>query len=810
MSYLRTEYMLKGIFLGVLLWIALQRPEWATLSQVGIWLGGGLGAAIVLAGMDQLRRSTGMLKMGPAAVLFLMLEYPMLIYAGILFGALGGAFSIRPPDSDSQLLVTCMAGGAALGIILGQVRQIRDGLQRALLILIIASGAIAGVGYWIHQSELLVGDTRMLGMTILLGLPFFYLLSFSGTTEESEVEIGLLSATLGLAIYLIGVPDSIGKLALLTPIILYFVYATRVLPGLRVFKHTLRGYSYVKIGKIPAAMRSFRRALQLDSKNSSAREGLWHLHRTLDLDQVGRDPELLQSLDLPMCMERASTLLMGAMAPTKDQLDEARRLILLVETQRPSMRAEILYYRALAATHAKELDSAAEMLAVVLDPTEWDVKDRSRNRILLSAWQLALQWHPGLRQRVGEPQLELPGRRMEAIAAVERRLANGPADESLTELKERLYADLPEEAYLAVAKERPPEDFNHQYIEQLGMSLLQDPTKWLRGAAFLRIAARGLPFQAPLLFLQLANAFELRGDKSAASQALQSIVEIGQKLGIGNLGADQKQVYFQTVKRLADEAVLRGDLADAIKNYHLYSFCEKSGIDTYRSLAELYEKQGDVMNAIKMVETGLLYSKKDADLLERKDRYYYSLTPQQLESVKKEVDKYFDVDYCIRKAKQLLDHRQADLDVLDWATHLAELAQIMKPKQNTVMVLVARTALRKGNRDTALQLLEDVRESAPGGGEEEEAWFWACQNLGRIYLDELNLPELAIAAFNDFRRSPKSGADTLYHLGRAYEAHGDLKNAKRCYEQVTAYDKHPLVPEARAAIYRLESEMQNR
>ena len=47
--------------------------------------------------------------------------------------------------------------------------------------------------------------------------------------------------------------------------------------------------------------------------------------------------------------------------------------------------------------------------------------------------------HPEMKRRVGQPQLGLPGRRMEAIAAVERRLRVKPDDTVAWELKRLLY-----------------------------------------------------------------------------------------------------------------------------------------------------------------------------------------------------------------------------------------------------------------------------------------------------------------------------------------------------------------------------------
>src|SRR5262249_44719650 len=145
------------------------------------------------------------------------------------------------------------------------------------------------------------------------------------------------------------------------PITLYFWYTTRVLPHLRVFKHAVRGFSYHQIGRHRQAILSFRRALQLDPENELAREGLWSVHRTLDLSQLGDDPETLAVVNLDMCLDRAGTLLLKP-KPSAEKLQEAQRLLTFILNQRPGMRAVILYWRAVAHTHTAEYDQAAAEL----------------------------------------------------------------------------------------------------------------------------------------------------------------------------------------------------------------------------------------------------------------------------------------------------------------------------------------------------------------------------------------------------------------------------------------------------------------
>ena len=97
----------------------------------------------------------------------------------------------------------------------------------------------------------------------------------------------------------------------------------------------------------------------------------------------------------------------------------------------------------------------------------------------------------------------------------------------------------------------------------------------------------------------------------------------------------------------------------------------------------------------------------------------------------------------------------------------------MEPKNLVANVQMARCHLRRGERDAGLRLLEDVREMQPSGGDEREAREWTIRQLGALYLDEYNRPDLAIECLTEFLNSEKSGAKTLYDLGRAYEAKGD-------------------------------------
>jgi hypothetical protein len=419
-----------------------------------------------------------------------------------------------------------------------------------------------------------------------------------------------------------------------------------------------------------------------------------------------------------------------------------------------------------------------------------------------------LRVHPELVRRLGERELLKPGRRVEAIAAVERQLAKQPDDPAAVELKRELYAGLNEAEFVAAAATEAPTDFNYDYVEQLGLALVDDPNQVERGMAYLRIAGRGLPGRGPAIFSNLADLATKRGDAEAARGYLEQVKRSGQLVGPRNLPADQSGLYVATLKKLADDAAERGDFPSAVDDMRLYVEAgpEQENANTLRQLAELYAKNSDALNALLIVERGLLYAKADPDLLAKKDSYYYSVDPERLATVRDKVTGWFDVAYCVRKAQAVANQKDVDENTLDYGLHLARLARVVMPESHAVQLAEAQLLLRKGDRDEALRKLEDIREAKRGSGEEEDAWFVANRVLGKLYLDELDRPDLAIACFNDYREYQRSGADTLYELGRAYEAKGDRAAAIKSYELVTAYQNHPRYWDATEAVRRLKEE----
>jgi len=810
MRWQKTEFLCKGLYLGLLLYVALQGPTWADVGQVALVTFAGLALCLGVAAYGKLRDGYRIQGRLASFILFLLLDNPGLVYAGVLLGLAVGAFSIHKGGEDNARLLASMGGGAALGGVFWLLRDVRNRKVRLWLGLALAAALVGGAIalLWFRPALLLPEERHMVGVLLLVGIPLFYLLTFAGLVEESEVEIAAICAALGVGLWILGenMSPNFQILSLALPVVVYYVYTRHILGGLRVFKHVLRAVSFARIGRHRLALLSLTRALELDPNNALARETLWNVHRQMDFNEVVRQPETLALVNYELCLDRVASLLLPS-GPTAAHLQEAHRLLDLVASQRADMLPRCDYWRAVAYTHQRQYDNATEALVKVLASSDSTRDNPHRLAVLFSAWQLALVLHPELNRRAGTPQLNEPGRRMEAIAAVERRLAASADDASAWDLKRLLYSELTEAEYQETAgTEKPARDFDHAYVQQLGLALINDPTRWQRGGEYLRMAARGLPNLGPSLYIQIAKASERAGEIDGVWHNYELAKRAGRSAGPKNLSEEDRHTYFAVVKLLADTALAANENDAAIENYKLYTEYERAGVETYRALAELYKRKADVWSGLRCTEKGLTYNSQDKDLLTRKDEYYYSIAPEDLRSRLDSVRKWFDVSYCVTKARTLLDRHASDLDLVDWAAHLAELAQAAQPGSMVARVLRARVRRLRGEIDEAIALLDEVRNNKPEkfpSDEEEEAWYLSNRLLGDLYLQEK--PDLAVQCFQEFRKSSKSGADTMYKLGRAYENLGDRVRAVKCYKQVVAYESHPLAPDAHDALQRLQA-----
>ena len=90
-----SEYLLKGIFLGLLAFIALQETGWSQTGQVALLTVLGFAVSLAIAAWLKLREGYQVGGRVPGFLLFSLLESPRIVYAGVILGLAIGAFSIR-------------------------------------------------------------------------------------------------------------------------------------------------------------------------------------------------------------------------------------------------------------------------------------------------------------------------------------------------------------------------------------------------------------------------------------------------------------------------------------------------------------------------------------------------------------------------------------------------------------------------------------------------------------------------------------------------------------------------------------------
>ncbi len=807
-----TEYLLKGLYLGVFVSLGLRNPDAETVLRLAIFMVGGLVLALVSAAYHKIRDGLAVKGRWAPFVLFLLLENPGAVYTGVMVGLLAGAYPALSAEAVDNEWDPRFYGplfvGPLLGILFWYIRSIPKRDVRQLLGMGLVSVFVIAPLAVLNFLEIAPPTDQMLRLSALtlLGIVGFYLLTFSSLIEESEVEIASLCGAMGVGLWLFF--KAMGWSALLAPavipLLIYYVYSRQVLPHLRVFKHALRGLSYKEMGQYRLALISLNRALKLNPQHQLTRSQLWELHRILDADHFAKDPAILQFINYDICLERVSDLLLQDQTPSPKQIADAQHLLKLIAEYRPDLTAGVYYWRTLAFLYLKDLDQAEQNLTSLLRaPAE---ETPARQAVLFRGWHLALMLHPEMKRRVGSKLLQFSDRNMEAIAALEREIAQNGNIAAALDLRTVVYSELSENDYsAAVPQGQAAAFFNHDYVREMGLSLLDHPAQWQRGCEYLRIAARGLPALAPSLYIQVAHANEKHDNLPSMWSHYFRAMVMGRALGAAKIPAPDQKAFFEAVKAIGDRAKQAGQIDLALEAFKFLSQSDFSSRETWRTLADLFEQKKDPWTALHCTEHGLTENPKDADFKERKDRYYYSITPEELKARWENVQRWFDAEYCIGKASTLVEAYRGELDYLDWAAHLADLAVVALPTQIRPKFLQARILRIRGETSKALEIMEGIRQNKPAkfqGEEEDDAWHLMHRILGDIYLD--TNPAEAVKCFRVFRDSHRAGADTSYKLGLAYEKTGENRKAAACFEEVMVFTEHPLFYEARDAMDRVK------
>src|SRR5262245_12272879 len=141
-----TEYILKGIFLGLWLFIALNVPDVRVLGYATACTFGGLLLSLLIAAAIKFARGYRVAGKPLAFLLFLLLESPYLLYTGVLVGTAGGALLVRyfTQTEENWQLLYFTAGGAAGGALFGMIRQVQHRLYRLVMTLALAALLVVG------------------------------------------------------------------------------------------------------------------------------------------------------------------------------------------------------------------------------------------------------------------------------------------------------------------------------------------------------------------------------------------------------------------------------------------------------------------------------------------------------------------------------------------------------------------------------------------------------------------------------------------------------------------------------------------
>ena len=75
MRWAKAEYILKGVFLGLLLFIALMNLDWEATGRVALFVTAGLGLALFLGMVRQIKAIKGLARNPVGYFLFLLLRH---------------------------------------------------------------------------------------------------------------------------------------------------------------------------------------------------------------------------------------------------------------------------------------------------------------------------------------------------------------------------------------------------------------------------------------------------------------------------------------------------------------------------------------------------------------------------------------------------------------------------------------------------------------------------------------------------------------------------------------------------------------
>lgn len=801
-SWFWPETILKGVILGLVGTLAAGAPSTRALG-LALALTFGMVLLAILGTMRQ-QRGAGPVPLA-ARLLLALLDRPLAmtiaVAAGLILGMVAANWS-----------TTVVGVGAVAGFLLGLALLGLERLPtgRAKLVIGSLGLALAALALW-RWSELIAPyltsppDAR--GLALLVGAGIVYFSIFVSRAEESEFDVALIGAVLATALAQFPLPPTMRGLGVLIPAGVYIVYCERIRKGLVAFKHVVRGLTHERERNIPQALWSYQRALAIQPRYELARAGQWRVHARLDPAELARDPAIAALIDPALCLDRARKLLERTPIPA-ERGDEIGRILDLILAKRPDCPLLVGHERvrlALATNGPDEAIALVREMARLLPRHVVELPDHELEA-LYRTWRLALT-DPVLLAAGGAGLVESGPERLSFLAVLTRRRRQAPADTDAAAFATMLYPRTRRDDLIRHAELDPDDE-----LAWFDFSLCRDLARMERDVGnvaaqlkLLRLAEFGLPHQRLAIGAEIADLLD-QTDPAEADAWRRKVREMGSGRNRGELADAERAAFYRVVKALADRAREAGDHAGAIENYSLYVEAPESGLATLEVLRELHEARGDKARAIKQVEQGLLYQLEDGarrQWLAHKERLYASVTAEEIQPLAAEAATYLDFNYCLERARGLFD-RRADPG---WVAHYIDLAAIGGGQWLIpVNFLLGRLHLREEKWEEAAACFEAVVAAQPArfdNTEQEGACFGARIRLADLYLDRLDRPAKAAEHLLVYKDYLKSGADTLYKLGLAYERAGELARAAKWYDMVLVYPSHPKADAARGALARL-------
>lgn len=805
--WLLSEYLLKGLYLGLACQAALSVQSF---RDVAIVVSGTLAAPLLVIIVALMRRRSGVAAKGDtfAKIILGLIDHPFLIHAGIPIGA-AASFIYLGWSLPYTLLAAAIGlsiGAGIYALVALRKRVLRRGAMTVallavlgLVILAVSSGRFAPAG-----------SGGVVAVSLACSALVLYLLTFSGRSEETELDIGMICLLLSLALGSVDTAPTIRSIVLLGPVGLYVVYCERIRKQFVVFKHVVRGMDQERRGNWRDALIAYRLALKTDPKSELATAGSWRVHRQIDPTQIVGQDDLISLIDPDACLVRA-TALIRSNQPSKENLSEAQQLLEIVDRREPDRHWTIELRRIdalLAENRVEDARLRAKAVSLV-DPRSLSELPAVEVESLFQLWTNLLR-QPELLS-VGTALLEEEQAVFDVIAVVEERLSREPNDPSARDYKPFLYRKVDRASFDRFRQRWGGEAlarFDFRYCRDVAMEVAGESPALAIELCW--IAREGLADEQLSLLFRIAQIKQSL-DPEQAFALYRQIRDEARAKGLSSLSRNEREALDESVKRLALDAEEKGNTSEAITNWEVFATSDRSGVNTRRRLQSLYESIGDRLNAIRNLQAALAYDLPDKEaktLRAEKSELYTAITPDELRPRLSEVERFFDFDYCYRRAFELFEAKGTDEEVM----HFIELAEQGGAKQlRLVNFLLGRLHLRRSDDRAAALCFEQTAAEPPKqfrNDEEKKAYFRACRTLGELYVERLGEPEKGIKYLSIFKETPESGADTLYLLGKAYEGAGQWKSARKWYDMVLVYPSHPRAAAARDALNRLSAKQE--